>query len=69
MATVEFMIYSTLTLIYKVVSATWMTSVPEPIRYTPECIEAARNTLRSLNKAWEEVSTSKDDYFKLFLNW
>ena len=69
MAFMRFMFYSTLTLIYRVIPAPANSNVPEPLRYSQECIEAARITLTHLTEAWEEVKHDEEDYWMLFINW
>lgn len=68
MRTVQFMFYSTLTLIYKVLPSE-STSTPKPLKFIEKCTEAARTTLISLNEAWGDLKDEYEDYLMIFINW
>jgi Fungal specific transcription factor domain len=66
-ASVLAVMYSILTLIFKVIPPTAMKS-PPPLQFSEDCIAAARAALTTLNEAWTHIRKD-DDGWRMFMHW
>jgi hypothetical protein len=63
---IEFVFYSTLTLIHRVVPPPDGT---HPLQYCDDCIITARKALNILAEAWRQFEPQDEDAWRLFINW
>ena len=63
---VDVITYALMTLIYRTIPPP---QPAHPLQFHPDCVDAARYSLRQLRTAWDDLRSKDDNAWKMFVNW